>query len=694
MRQVSRFWLVGLCCGALLASCNRVSKQESATAGGPGLTAAAGPTTKPTASAADAQPTAAATANAVAANPGAAAAAARVYPGQSGKLALLVGINGYQFDQDIPNLEGTSNDVDAMQDVLVRRYGFAPGNIVVLKDADASREAILRNLRQHLIARADANTVAIFYYSGHGSQQRDVNGDEPDGWDETIVPWDSGRSGDRPNRDISDDELNALVGELGKKTPHVALVLDSCHSGTGVRMLARARKAPRDERGAATGRSMPQGVDTAGGFRDASSYVLISGALASELSYEHRIGEKMMGALTWSLARALWQTDSGTTYRDVMDRAAAEVTATFSVQHPQIEGLEKDTLVFGRERPERPPYVLVSKDGSKLMLGAGAVQGVQPGSTFAIYPASARDYSAPALAKVETTTVGVTRSEVRLIEGSAVADGSHAVEVAHDFQASKLRVFVRDAQQAEPRAVAQLLAKHRHIALVPKGADAQLEVGLEAQGFVLKNAVGTALSRPIPKGAGAGPLVVDQVLKWAKWFSVLRIENDASATSTPPLNVGFSLVGGKAAYAARDEVKVRLTNNTATTLFFSVLDIASDGSVSVAFAPGANETLAAGGRWEHAFPVCLMPGVTTPVQDVLKVFVATETVDLSLLEQDKIEPTKGVPSSSLADLLETMAFGKSKNVARPERTSIKGWATRQVSFSVVPKAGAKPCTVQ
>jgi hypothetical protein len=82
------------------------------------------------------------------------------------------------------------------------------------------------------------------------------------------------------------------------------------------------------------------------------------------------------------------------------------------------------------------------------------------------------------------------------------------------------------------------------------------------------------------------------------------------------------------------------------------------------------------------------------VQDVLKVFVATDPVDLSLLEQDKIEPTKGAPSSSLADLLETMAFGQTKNVARPERTTIKGWATRQVSFSVVPKAGAKPCVTQ
>jgi hypothetical protein len=46
----------------------------------------------------------------------------------------------------------------------------------------------------------------VFHFSGHGSQQKDYNGDELDGYDETLCPTDFETQGM-----IVDDEINAVI---------------------------------------------------------------------------------------------------------------------------------------------------------------------------------------------------------------------------------------------------------------------------------------------------------------------------------------------------------------------------------------------------------------------------------------------------------------------------------------------------
>lgn len=67
----------------------------------------------------------------------------------------------------------------------------------------------------------------MFHYSGHGSRQRNYNGDEVDGYDETLCPLDFETHGM-----IVDDEINAAIV---KPIPHgvkLHAIIDSCHSGT------------------------------------------------------------------------------------------------------------------------------------------------------------------------------------------------------------------------------------------------------------------------------------------------------------------------------------------------------------------------------------------------------------------------------------------------------------------------------
>lgn len=68
-----------------------------------------------------------------------------------------------------------------------------------------TRENILRAC-QWLVAGAAPNDSLFFHYSGHGGKVEDLNGDEDDGYDETIYPVDHERSGQ-----IIDDILHDLL---------------------------------------------------------------------------------------------------------------------------------------------------------------------------------------------------------------------------------------------------------------------------------------------------------------------------------------------------------------------------------------------------------------------------------------------------------------------------------------------------
>ena len=122
----------------------------------------------------------------------------------STKRALLIGINKYRA---VPKLQGSLNDVQTMQQILLTRWGFLDKNISMVTDEAATRAGMLAALEQ-LVKDTGPNDTVYFHYSGHGSQVEDLNGDETDdGLDETLVPQD-GRSGDV--RDITDDELDAI----------------------------------------------------------------------------------------------------------------------------------------------------------------------------------------------------------------------------------------------------------------------------------------------------------------------------------------------------------------------------------------------------------------------------------------------------------------------------------------------------
>jgi len=141
--------------------------------------------------------------------------------------AVLIGIN---YVGQNGQLSGCHNDVHNVKSYLMDCHGFLAENITVLLDDGISisptRQNILRAYEQ-LVAESKAGDVVFCHYSGHGGRLRDDDGDEADGYDETLVPLDYETSGQ-----IRDDALFKVLVHPMAAGVTMTCLMDCCHSGT------------------------------------------------------------------------------------------------------------------------------------------------------------------------------------------------------------------------------------------------------------------------------------------------------------------------------------------------------------------------------------------------------------------------------------------------------------------------------
>ncbi|KAF8412486.1 hypothetical protein HHK36_000451 [Tetracentron sinense] len=78
-----------------------------------------------------------------------------------------------------------------------------------------------------LIQGCQPGDSLVFHFSGHGSQQRNYNGGEADGYDETLSPLDFETEGV-----ITDEEINATIVQPLPHGVKLHAIIDACRSGT------------------------------------------------------------------------------------------------------------------------------------------------------------------------------------------------------------------------------------------------------------------------------------------------------------------------------------------------------------------------------------------------------------------------------------------------------------------------------
>ncbi len=250
--------------------------------------------------------------------------------------ALLVGLNHYPDPEN--TLRGCLNDVRQVNDLLSSRFGFAvDGSIRLLTDARATTAAIVDRLHW-LLDGARAGDVLVFHYSGHGSQVPDRHGDEvDDGLDEIICPYDL--NWDDP---FTDDDLYAIVKDLPAGV-NLTVVLDCCHSGTGLRDAAGPASRARGRWvSAPPALSRSHRADAAvrrfGSRAAQRGAILIAGCRSNQVSADAYIDGDYHGALTYFLCKTIAASHNGLTYRELIDQVRRALRENRFEQVPQLEG--------------------------------------------------------------------------------------------------------------------------------------------------------------------------------------------------------------------------------------------------------------------------------------------------------------------------------------------------------------------
>ncbi len=594
-------------------------------------------------------------------------------PGGPVKLALLIGIDKYLHADRISPLAGSINDVEDMRQVLIGKFEFPPENIMVLTDSQATHAAIIAAIQNHLIAKARPNDIVVFQFSGHGSQMKDVTGKMINGMDQTIVPYDS-RDPAGKVFDIPGSELHPLLLQLARKTKNVTFILDSCHSGTLVRG-ARVRAIEADTRNPPP---LPDYAVSAtrelGAAKEETppAFAAIAAATSRESAFEHYADSKDHGALTYFLVQQLRTAKAGVTYRDIMDNVAGNVTAYYPSQHASLEGVEADQYVFGDGSSLARVYVTASLSligAHRATLSIGEVQGATTGSTYDIYPPGSKKLAPPEkpVARVRLATVGALSSEATFVSGNTIAPASRAVEREHQYGKLRLRVFLDGVDSSTSlQSIRTALQSLTNIELVDRPSACNMQLKEISGKIQTLGADSTTLSTPIATSdAAVVDRVVGQVKSWAKWFNVLSIHNPHSEIDLQ-LTLGGSQTRDLMARVGKPDMGVKegetvqatLTNNSERDVYVAILDLSSDGSVSVIYPAeqGAMEVLKPNQKLSRSF-VSFVPKGRSFVTDVLKVFASYKPIDLRPLSQGAIRDIGQDESDALQALLNDSTEG-------------------------------------
>jgi hypothetical protein len=261
------------------------------------------------------------------------------------KRALCIGINNYPGTH--MDLAGCVNDANDWAGELASR-GFAVRKLV---DSEATKAAMVNEFKS-VIGGAATGDIVVITFSGHGTYVPDQNGDDIDGLDEALCPYDI-QTGGGP---LIDDEIHALF--MARK-PGVRLVLisDSCHSGT----VTRAAQPDPDVEDALRPRflpignwmpasSLPKGPSGnvlsnvpvgsatspfAKGLSREAGDLLLAGCQEgpNNFSYDARINGRATGAFTYYALKTLRKLPPDATYAQW--RAAINPTYLPSPSYPQ-----------------------------------------------------------------------------------------------------------------------------------------------------------------------------------------------------------------------------------------------------------------------------------------------------------------------------------------------------------------------
>lgn len=517
--------------------------------------------------------------------------------------ALVVGISDYIHleEGEGGDLPGAAPDAMRVRDALVMAQGFPEENIRLLVNHDATKAAIREGITEWIGDNARPGDNVVIWYSGHGSQMWDEDGDEDDGLDETLAPADVIPTS--TENDISDDEFNDWLGSL--PTDNVIVFLDNCNSGTGTRdvtpfssgrLLARDMDAIERPAGA-TRRALPGQAADDTGFDATQTRVLELAAaqpyqVAVDAFFPESEGREAFhgGAFTTFMVQQLWKAPEDMTYEEVFENAYDALKRNRFEQDPYISAdvsLKDFPLFFlegetsGRERMALP---VTSTSGGTAELGAGLALGIMPGSIFETDDG----------ARMVVSTVGQRTTTVDVVSGS-VSEGDDARLVAHVYGASPLLVNVAAVESRLAAALRASLQGAPGVRLIEEENQfSHLIVRRRGEELRVIGSDGFARHEGIGVDESSMPELASMLRKEAAAKSLGDMDNPAQT-----FGFDLELLDGKTSFGLGEEIAFIIESDRDG--YVTLVDLGTDGTVAMLLPNGDDPSMRirAGERLEY-----------------------------------------------------------------------------------------------
>ncbi len=468
---------------------------------------------------------------------------------------LLVGINDYPAS--VGSLGGCVNDVEAFAEYLAQEFAAGDLALEMLENQDATRENVIGGFRSHL-GKAGKDDVALFLYCGHGARWASANEFHrfyPEKMDEGLVCIDSRAPG---GFDLADKEIAVLLSEVAHNEPHLAVIFDCCHSGSGTRgvpdaLVRRARQTHtrHDERPLESyldghfAKRVTAGEEL---FLPPSRHLLMAACERFQQSYEDFDLDKgeSHGIFSMVLLELLQGAGRGLSYQELFNRCRREVHEQDSRMLPQFEsfgGFDSTVGFLGLEATGSGRQFRVFLDGGSWKLEAGSLDGMptEPGrrAELTLYPQSGERVAAGG---ATTRSVGPRTSSLDL-DFEPWEDETAFVGEVTSLPLPGLRVLVT-GEAAGLAALDEALAGNPQVELTEDPGGVDYEIRSREDRLEFWDLVNARLVHGV-RGAdekAAVHLLTETVAHVAAWERAVALQN--RGTRMPMDEVEFWLTHG------------------------------------------------------------------------------------------------------------------------------------------------------
>jgi hypothetical protein len=348
----------------------------------------------------------------------------------SNAISINVGLNGVDpaaYNGWDGQLAGCVNDALAMKKIA---DGLGYVSTLILNQ-EATADRIISEIGQ-AAWNLDPGGIVLITFSGHGGQIKDVNGDEPDGKDETWVCYD---------RQLIDDELYNLWNQFTAGA-RIFVLSDSCHSGTITRNReytavvgsdAFARHYPRTRSGPVRFKGIPPEIAAANYEHNKSQYdalqfasgsrtraamdatvLLISGCQDNQLSNDGDGNGLFTGTLLTAWNDGGFSGSYRAFQKAIVDQMPSTQTPNYFVAgapNPDFEAQSPFTVGASRQTGS---HAGPSSNGKQPIEGPARVARTAPPPAFTVNPGDGRYYA------------------VEVAAAPVLFDAGHSVERADD----------------------------------------------------------------------------------------------------------------------------------------------------------------------------------------------------------------------------------------------------------------------